>query len=169
VARLVDNLAALATMSPAQLRAEWRQVVRTPLPALPPDLLRRSIAYRLQERVHGGLAGTTCRALDRLAQQLARGETSGTGTPVLKPGVRLVRHWQDRTYSVLVADDGFLFDGARYASLSQIARTITGTPWSGPRFFGLRSTVGSPGPTGAAAASARRSRIARTSQTSGAA
>jgi hypothetical protein len=56
----------------------------------------------------------------------------------LKPGTRLIREWRGRTYQVLVVDDGFSWRGTRYRSLSALARKITGTPWSGPLFFGLK-------------------------------
>src|SRR5204862_1884723 len=58
--------------------------------------------------------------------------------PELKPGTRLIREWQGRTYDVLVIDDGFSWQNTRYRSLSAIARKITGTAWSGPLFFGLK-------------------------------
>jgi hypothetical protein len=58
-----------------------------------------------------------------------------------KPGTRLVRQWRGRTFHVTVTDDGFVYDDRNYTSLSQIAQAITGTKWSGPRFFGL---VGGP-------------------------
>ena len=74
--------------------------------------------------------------------------------PELKPGTRLVREWQGRTYEVLALDDGFSWQGTRYRSLSAIARKITGTPWSGPLFFGLKPSQSAtrsspvPGPAG---------------------
>jgi len=58
---------------------------------------------------------------------------------VRKPGTRLLREWNGKLHAVLVDDDGFLFDDRRFASLSHIAREITGAHWSGPRFFGLKS------------------------------
>ena len=133
-----DDLAALATMSPAQLRGEWRRVFRASPPALTPDLLRRGIAYRMQEPVHGGLTPATVRTLRRAAAARKSGEP-GRDEVVLKPGTRLVRSWRGTTYSVLVNGNGFVMAGKRYSSLSQIAATITGAHWSGPRFFGVRA------------------------------
>jgi hypothetical protein len=49
-----------------------------------------------------------------------------------------MREWNGRTHRVTVLDRGFDYDGSTHRSLSSIARAITGTPWSGPRFFGLR-------------------------------
>jgi len=56
---------------------------------------------------------------------------------MLRPGVRLVRDWHGETHSVLVLEDGFDYRGQRCRSLTEIAKTITGTHWSGPRFFGV--------------------------------
>ena len=59
-----------------------------------------------------------------------------------------MREWRGRTHTVLVLEDGFQHDGKRFASLTQIARTVTGTHWSGPRFFGLTGTQRSDGSNG---------------------
>jgi hypothetical protein len=136
--RLTNDLAALATMSPAQLRAEWRRVLKGAAPALPPNILRRGIAYRMQERIHGSLPTTVSRELDRIAAKLAKGlVTVGSDATRLKPGMRLIRSWQGRTYTVLVSDNGFILDDRSFSSLSQVAKAITGVHWSGPRFFGI--------------------------------
>lgn len=130
--RIDEQLAALATMSPVQLRAEWRRVYRSPVPCFTPDLLTRAIAWKLQEQHFGGLS-------TQLRKQLsASGARPSAAAPSLKAGTRLVRSWQNRTYSVLVTEDGLQFEGKTYRSLSVIASEITGTHWSGPRFFGLR-------------------------------
>lgn len=135
---LSEELSLLAAMKPPELRAKWREVYRGLAPDLGPDLLRRGIAYRLQERGQGRLATSTRRELDQLIKQL--GNDDGTliaSAPSLKPGTRLVRSWHGKMYQVLVLDDGFEFDGRRYGSLTQVASHITGVHWSGPRFFGL--------------------------------
>lgn len=154
MASLINDLAALATMSPAQLRAEWRRVYRTSPPRLTPDLLVRGIAYRLQERTQGGLPPATARQLDRMAQRLLRGDAAASKPELrLKPGTRLVRSWNGTTYSVMVTDDGFVMGDRNFTSLSHVAEVITGAHWSGPRFFGVkagRATIG------AAAVSASR-------------
>lgn len=135
--RLEQQLAALATMSSAQLCAEWQRAWKEPSPPLAHDLLRRGIAWRLQERLHGGLPRATQRELERLAKQLDRsGDLNIERTA--KPGTRLVRQWRGQTYHVLVLEDGYIFGDRRYASLTQIAEEITGAHWSGPRFFGLK-------------------------------
>jgi hypothetical protein len=124
----------------AQLRAEWRRRFRSPPPnRLSRDLLMRGVAYKIQERAYGGLSRATLRKLQALAEQLAAGNGRWLDPyPSLKPGTRLVRSWGGETHSVLVVDEGFEYRGARFPSLSQIARTITRARWSGPRFFGLK-------------------------------
>ena len=143
--QIETQLAGLATLSLAQLRAEWRRLHRgRTLPGgLTSSQLIRGIAWRLQERRFGGLAANRVRELDRLAAQLEKdGDLALVSTRTLKPGTRLVRHWHDRAYSVTVLADGFAFEGAHYASLTRIARRITGAAWSGPRFFGLKQSSG---------------------------
>lgn len=126
-------------MSPAQLRSMWRDTFKDPAPDIGPDLLRRGIANRLQERVHGSLTGATKRDIERLRKRVERTGKAGAKHAIsLKTGTRLVRSWNSKSYHVLVCDDGFEFEGRHYASLSHIAREITGAHWSGPRFFGLR-------------------------------
>ena len=129
------ELDALLSMKPPELRARWRDVYRTVAPDIGPDLLRRGIAYRLQERRQGNLATSTRRDIERLIKQLGKGEGGLASGP--KTGTRLVRSWRDKMHHVLVLDVGYEFNGRRYQSLTQIAQDITGAHWSGPRFFGL--------------------------------
>jgi len=138
MARLDDQLEELRNCSSSALRQQWRTIFRSVAPDMPPDLMRRAIAWRLQERVHGGLAPSAMKTILALQASLAR-DGGGAVAPVLKPGTRLVREWHGRTYHVLVCDEGYEYDQRRYRSLSQIAREITGAAWSGPRFFGLKS------------------------------
>jgi len=151
---LTETLAALATMSPAQLRSEWRRVYRTSPPKLTPDLLVRGIAYRLQERACGGLPSSAIRHLDREAKRIERGDAAA-GKPELrlKPGTRLIRSWNGTTYSVLVTDDAYVMGDRSFTSLTHVAEAITGAHWSGPRFFGLKPKRGA---IGAAARSVAR-------------
>lgn len=102
------------------------------------------LAYRLQERAHGGLNAATRKRLRALAAKIeAEPDGDFLGTPGIKPGARLVREWRGVTHKVTVVEDGFVHDGRRYKSLSEIARLITGTRWSGPLFFGLKKTPAS--------------------------
>ncbi len=137
-----DPIAELATLSTAELRARWERAGGRPAPKRASrDLLLRLVSYHLQAQTEGGLSKATRRRLARLGG--LNGQDSQTPTPAtsrLKPGCRLIREWHGVTHSVIVLDDGFDYRGTRYASLSQIARIITGARWSGPLFFGLRKT-----------------------------
>lgn len=135
------ELAQLAQSPIAILRARWRAEFRSdPPPAFGPDLLRRSLAYKLQEEAYGKLPAATQRELDRLLAQLEKDPSARPALPRrIKPGSVLVRDWKGRSHRVSVLASGFEYEGKTYVSLSEIARTITGTRWNGPRFFGLRA------------------------------
>ena len=127
MARIEDELAALVALPDPDLREEWRRVYRSGAPRLPPDLLRRGIAYRLQEHAYGKLC-------PKVARVIASG---GRAAPEITAGTRLVREWNGRTIDVVATQSGMIWEGRTYRSLSAIAREVTGTPWSGPRFFGI--------------------------------
>lgn len=131
----------LPTMPIVDLRRRYRDLFRTDPPkAFGPDLLRRSIAHRLQEKAYGGLSAPTQRLLDQLVKAaLAKPNGRLELRRRIKPGSELVRTWKGKTYRVMVMADGFAHDGRNFASLSEIASDITGTRWNGPRFFGLRA------------------------------
>lgn len=136
---LDQQIDALPAMSAAELKEEWRRVMKTPPPEFSPDLLGRAIAYELQARQLGCLSKTAQRELKRLGARLARGEDIGASAERrIKSGTRLVRDWGGRTHHVLVLEHGYRYSDREYRSLSQIASLITGTRWSGPRFFGLK-------------------------------
>jgi hypothetical protein len=128
MARIEEELAALVALPAAALPAEWQKVHRTPAPRLSPDLLRRGIAYRLQERAYGKLPAKVSREIAAAGRQKA---------PEVTPGTRLVREWNGRTIDVIATEEGMIWEDRTYRSLSAIAREVTGTPWSGPRFFGI--------------------------------
>jgi hypothetical protein len=120
------------------LQQRWRKLFgRDPPSHTSRSLLIRAVAYRLQEHRLGGLKPQTRRMLARHAGKTRTGPAVATQAPTLSPGTRLVREWQGTTHQVLVLEKGVLFRGQRCASLSQVACIITGTRWSGPRFFGL--------------------------------
>jgi hypothetical protein len=118
------------------LRREWRRLYHREPPRISRDYLVRGIGYRLQELQHGGLGKTTLRKLKTLAKMFrSEGRVAPDPGLSLKPGARLV--WHGRTHIVTVTDDGFEYAGTTFPSLTKIAKKITGTHWSGPRFFGL--------------------------------
>jgi hypothetical protein len=131
----------LPKMPIADMRKRYRELFRTEPPkAFGPDLLRRSIAHRIQERAYGGLPKTAQRLLEQLVKAAAAKPNGRLELPRrIKPGSELVRTWNGRTYRVRVMADGFAHDGKTFSSLSEIASDITGTNWNGPRFFGLRA------------------------------
>lgn len=127
-----------AGISLDELRREWRRLYHKDPPKIGRDLLTLGIAYRIQELEHGGLGKATIRKLRTLAKTLRdTGRVGPTPSLNLKPGARLVREWRGRAHTVTVMEDGFEYAGGNYPSLTKIARKITGTHWSGPRFFGL--------------------------------
>jgi hypothetical protein len=153
---LAKRLAELETMNTAALQVEWRHLFRSQPPSLSRDLLMRAIGYRYQEIAFGGLGKATARKLRILADAAdqARAGTAassagndrrGTARAALMPGARLVREWHGRTHVVTVTDAGFDYAGCSYRSLTEIAREITDTHWSGPRFFGLDAAGGKTG------------------------
>ena len=150
-----EALSRLPTLDLGELRQQWRGLYKAEAsPHLSRELLLRAVAYRMQEVALGGLRPQWQRQLRQFAQHLKESrEARIRPRPELKPGTRLVREWQGRTYEVLVLDDGFSWQNTRYRSLSAIARKITGTAWSGPLFFGLKpnrpATSQVPGPVGA--------------------
>ena len=129
-----DKIAALDTMKRPKLKIEWRRHYGGAPPDISAGLLRMGIAYRIREKIEGGLKRSTQARLRRIA---AGGTAHATATSRLKPGTRIVRRWRERMVVVEVTETGFLFEDEEYASLSAIARKVTGARWSGPRFFGL--------------------------------
>jgi hypothetical protein len=138
-AAIEAEIAHLRSLALDALRRHWRVTFgRTPPAALSKDVLGRMIANRLQERAFAGLDQESLRFLDALARH------GGAPRRRLKPGTVLVRDYQGQRHTVTVVSDGFDWQGAIYPSLSAIARAITGTAWSGPRFFALAPANGAP-------------------------
>ena len=144
---LEDEIARLRDLDLPTLRARWRSVFRRKAPApLPRHLLFRILAYRLQAERLGDLDKETVRLLDRIASgNLGNGHSSVLGKQSrfgrLQPGSMLVREWDGARQRVVILDRGFAWNGKTYRSLSAVAFAMTGTRWSGPRFFGLRGRM----------------------------
>jgi hypothetical protein len=125
------------TCSRAGLILVWTEAYGRPPPkGLSRRLLEYAAAYHIQAKEFGGLSPATKRKLYRLADAAKEGRAAKALKPKLGTGSRLFREWGGRTHAVEVMGSGFRYDGATYRSLSEIARKITGTRWSGPRFFG---------------------------------
>ena len=137
--RSTEALSRLPHLDLGELRELWCNLYKTEAaPRLSRELLVRAVAYRMQEIASGGPRLELQRHLRQIGLELQQTGRMRT-RPQLKPGTRLVREWRGRSHEVLVLDDGFSWQGTHYRSLSAIARKITGTAWSGPLFFGLRS------------------------------
>ena len=140
---LEAQIAALPAMNIDQLRAKWRRDLNhAPPHHVRKQLLVSLLAYKLQEQAYGGLRPEVKRRLRELGASINR-EPRKAGGPFtvairIKPGTRLIREWEGKTYQVTVGESSFEYNGVQYPSLSAIASLITGTHWSGPRFFGLR-------------------------------
>ena len=130
----------LRSMPIIELRALWRRKFKSEPPkAFGPDLLRRSIAYKIQQDAYGGPDRTTARLLNQLIEQFAKSNGRTVLPRRIKPGAVLIREWKGERHQVTVLEDGFAYQGKPYESLSHIARLITGSRWNGPKFFGLRA------------------------------
>lgn len=125
------------------LRQMWEETFGSPPPAhASVGFLRKALDHAAQVKRHGGLLASSRRALGQVAagksvEEAARGR--------LRVGAHLVREWNGRSYQIEVQETGFRLDGRTWPSLSAIARHITGTTWSGPRFFGLTDRAGGRG------------------------
>ena len=114
----------------------WQeQFGEDPLPRLRKELMVPLLIYRTQEREHGGLSQAARRRLKEIAEQTVGKRRAGPGH---HPGTRLVRSWKGELHEVTLGEQDFEYRGRHFATLSVIAREITGTRWSGPVFFGLR-------------------------------
>ena len=136
----VDRLLAqLPTMERKALLKLWRDLFdREPSPALRRETLIPILAYRIQEHAFGGLKESTARKLRVLAEEYAAGAKPAPPSLRPKTGTRYVREYDGKLHEVTVFDTGYEYDGTIYRSLTEIAKTITGTKWSGPAFFGQR-------------------------------
>jgi len=137
---LAAEISGLSRLGIEELRGRWTATYgKSPSPEIGRSFLIRAIAYRLQERAYGGLKPSTRRLLAEVKDETAKA-SSPTATEIRKAqsGTILVREWQGNAHRVTMLDDGVSFNGKHYRSLSEVAREITGSRWSGPRFFGLR-------------------------------
>jgi hypothetical protein len=132
---LAKELAGLQSLTRLELMAEWKKTWGSKAPFnISQNLLLLAFAYRLQEKLYGGLKPHIKAKL----RQIAGGHSKIQTVPQIKSGTRLLREWRGSTHEVLVLDDGVQYRGEKYRSLSEVAKVVTGSKWSGPVFFGLR-------------------------------
>jgi len=138
-----ENLSSLQSMNKSQLLAFWDIKFAEPAPVnLSPALLRWEIAWRIQSAACGGLSKQTERRIKILAGAFQQDFSYlPRAVPRLTPGVVLSREWRGTLHTVQVAESGFIHNGVRHPTLSSVARTITGTQWSGPAFFGTKKKL----------------------------
>lgn len=130
-----DVLGELAALDRAALVERWVSVFGCPAPKrVRVTLLCGGLAWHHQMEAKAGSG-----RVDRAVRGLRRSTSSVAPVATLAPGTRLLREWQGQTHHVTVLAQGFEHDGRTHRSLTAIARHITGTAWSGPLFFGLRS------------------------------
>jgi len=139
---LTSRLALLPAMKKRELLALWKQLSRrTSPPQIRRGLLIRILSNRIQERAYGGLSLENRNRLRDLARKFAvNSDAEISGMQRIKPGTRLVREYHAHSHQVTTHENGYEYAGYCYSSLSEIARLITGTRWSGPLCFGLKRT-----------------------------
>ena len=139
--KLVSEIESLRALSPEGLNRRWQILFGSDRPKrLCGCLLAQALAYRLQESAWGGLKASTRQLLQQVANRAAaRSPAVELPRLRLKAGTVMIREWHGTTHRITVLEEGFLCSGKRYRSLSEVARTITGSRWSGPLFFGLKS------------------------------
>jgi hypothetical protein len=137
-AKLRRLLIRIAACKNSELPALWAKHLSGPRPAHA-LVCRYTLAWRLQAQVYGGLSPQTRRRLQELTRAFERDPAyRPPGVAPLKPGTEFLRHWNGIVHRVRVTTKGYEYQGTIYVSLSEIARLITGTQWSGPKFFGLK-------------------------------
>ncbi len=138
---LTDRISALPGLNKAQLLLLWREnFSKAPPPKLRKELMVPILAYRMQEKEHGGLSHSARKRLREIAKSIASEKRPQQEIPSgSEKGTRLLRSWHGEVHEVIVTDTGYVYRGSTFSSLSKIAREITGTQWSGPLFFGTRN------------------------------
>jgi hypothetical protein len=139
---VLASIAALATMPTPALKERWREMFQSDPPAFNRQYLISRLTYRIQELAYGGLSDTDATRLDAIAADEKYVDPVAAKKRIAeKPinGTRLVREWQGVEHTVTVTEHGYEYRGRPFKSLSAVANAITGTRWSGPVFFGLRS------------------------------
>ncbi len=136
------RLAALKTTPTLELKTQWRDLFDSEPPSFNRRYLESRLAYRIQELAYGGLKPETVKRLEELGDEVEADATPGRkrrqeGKPIV--GTRLLREWQGVEHVVTVTRDGYEWQGRPYASISALARAITGTRWNGWVFFGLKN------------------------------
>ncbi|MFY9740360.1 MAG: DUF2924 domain-containing protein [Candidatus Sulfotelmatobacter sp.] len=137
---LTDELSSLPRLHKEALTELWRKIFETDPPLrMRKKLMLQFVAYRIQEQKFGMLSDSSRHRLGQIAKTIeGSSKTSASQKLAIKLGTRLIRQWKSQVHTVHVEEGSYEYRGTRYESLSEIARLITGTRWSGPLFFGLK-------------------------------
>ena len=128
-------LTSLSDLTLPELRQRWAATSSNPVPRLSANMLRLALAWEIQAQAFGGLSR-------RCQKQLEQTANCKTVTQQTSAGMRLVREWNGTVHVVTIDEGGLVhWNDQQWNSLSQVAKAITGTHWSGPAFFGLKSKV----------------------------
>lgn len=131
-APISEQLAELDSLSKDELRGRWAKLTGRAAPKLSTAMLRMALGYELQATAARGV-------VSKVRQQLAHFEAGRTRTSDVRPGMRLIREHGGKVHIVTIGENGeVIWNEREWKSLSEVARAITGTRWSGPAFFGLR-------------------------------
>ena len=146
-AKFAYELENINNLDRSELLYRWKKLYGSePPPRISQQLLLRAISYKIQENAFGGLKPATIKFLAKVAgdKNTKSGELSATLPLTIKSGTRLIREWHGTTYEVEIIENGVLWKGKQYSSLSKVAHLITGTKRSGYLFFGLKSKAAFP-------------------------
>ena len=139
---IASQLSCLPHLNKPALSKLLQQLFKTNPPLrMRKELILQVVAYRMQEQEFGALSDSSHRRLRELANAIEGSSNARVSQrPAIKPGTRFIRRWKDQVHVVNVEEGKYEYRGTRYESLSEIARLITGTRWSGPLFFGLKAS-----------------------------
>jgi hypothetical protein len=130
--KLQAQLAEIAVLDKPDLKQRWVQLTGKPAPRISLAMLRLAVAYELQSKALGGLSKQARQRLEGAGSEKAAGQD-------VRPGMRLAREHGGVVHVVTIGEQGEVcWNDRQWRSLSEVARAITGTRWSGPAFFGLR-------------------------------
>jgi hypothetical protein len=142
--KTTEPIAELFRLSRSQLLDRWQELYgQTPPSGIRREVMIPFLAYRIQENDEGGLSAAARAQIKSGARNLecARNSPNRAKRLRIKTGTRVLRRWGRETHEVSVTETGYEYRGHGYRSLSEIARLITGTRWSGPAFFGLKKSL----------------------------
>ena len=120
--RIRAKITRLKDMDRGMLCEQWMKGLKYPPPKGARNItLIRGLSYHAQEKAYGRLRASTLKRLQKIASSHAGDGCDALDAPPAgqpSPGSQLIREWNGKTHTVLVKDDGFLWSGVTYTSLS---------------------------------------------------